>query len=311
MFTPKADTINEACGSLQTHRNTRSRNMRLTGCLINFLRRRGEQIESSRAYRRSWRDLCKTACTPRKRLYEGYAGASLRGFSTKRRRYLKTFRVWLITERASHFVQLCEVARSGVIARNASETLVREWFEIAQGGTIFKQSIGASPSFADVLKMVTQTRDAERSSLGYFIGRGRTRISGRKSSKRLNDSKTAIRWNSRSSLQMLTACRFREEWRNSHERAWQMTEWISTLSSVPEFSKSWNVYCCHRLRDRDAINARKFSVSVLSLHGASTTARFRSDYEALQDAMEWRRKMCRKSKEKFTFSPTFRVHARL
>ena len=51
--------------------------------------------------------------------------------------------------------------------------LVREWFETRKAEQIFKQSVGQSPSFADVLKMVhPKPKDAEREALyGYFIGR--------------------------------------------------------------------------------------------------------------------------------------------
>ncbi len=73
-----------------------------------------------------------------------------------------------------NFVQ---IMRSGAVGRKSLGSLpkrmVREWFETRNAESIFKQSVGQSPSFADVLKMVhPKPKDAENEALyGYFIGR--------------------------------------------------------------------------------------------------------------------------------------------
>lgn len=72
-----------------------------------------------------------------------------------------------------NFVQ---IMRSGAVGRKSlgslPKRLVREWFENRPADSIFKQSVGQSPSFADILKMVhPKPQDAQKEALfGYFIG---------------------------------------------------------------------------------------------------------------------------------------------
>ncbi len=67
--------------------------------------------------------------------------------------------------------------RGGAVGRKSlvclPKRLVREWFETRRAEQIFKQSVGQTPSFADILKMVhPKPADAEREALyGYFTGR--------------------------------------------------------------------------------------------------------------------------------------------
>ncbi len=73
-----------------------------------------------------------------------------------------------------NFVQ---IVRSGVVGRkslgSAPKRLVREWLEARDASAVFRASVGRSPSFADILKMVhPRPRDAEREALyGYLVGR--------------------------------------------------------------------------------------------------------------------------------------------
>jgi 60 kDa SS-A/Ro ribonucleoprotein len=73
-----------------------------------------------------------------------------------------------------NFVQ---ILRSGVAGRkslgSAPKRLVREWLEARDASAVFRASVGQSPSFADILKMVhPRPRDAEREALyGYMLGR--------------------------------------------------------------------------------------------------------------------------------------------
>jgi 60 kDa SS-A/Ro ribonucleoprotein len=73
-----------------------------------------------------------------------------------------------------NFVQ---IVRSGVAGRksfgSAPKRLVREWLDARDASAVFRASVGRSPSFADILKMVhPRPRDAEREALyGYLLGR--------------------------------------------------------------------------------------------------------------------------------------------
>src|SRR5215211_7882479 len=73
-----------------------------------------------------------------------------------------------------NFVQ---IARSGVAGRKslgtAPKRLVREWLDARDPSAVFRASVGQSPSFADVVKMVhPKPRDPEREALyGYLVGR--------------------------------------------------------------------------------------------------------------------------------------------
>ncbi len=73
-----------------------------------------------------------------------------------------------------NFVQ---IMRSGAVGRKSLGTmpkrLVREWFDRRPADVIFKQSVGQSPSFADILKMVhINPNHFEKEALfGYLIGK--------------------------------------------------------------------------------------------------------------------------------------------
>src|SRR5919112_2900312 len=73
-----------------------------------------------------------------------------------------------------NFVQ---IVRSGVAGRKslgtAPKRLVRQWLEARDAAAVFRASVGQSPSFADVVKMVhPKPRDPEREALyGYLVGR--------------------------------------------------------------------------------------------------------------------------------------------
>lgn len=73
-----------------------------------------------------------------------------------------------------NFVQ---IVRSGVTGRRSFGTLVKRtihaWLESKSGNQIFTGSIGASPSFADIVKMVhpKPESDEKKALYAYFIGR--------------------------------------------------------------------------------------------------------------------------------------------
>jgi 60 kDa SS-A/Ro ribonucleoprotein len=73
-----------------------------------------------------------------------------------------------------NFVQMI---RSGVAGRKslgaAPKRLINEWFDTRSDEAIFKESVGQSPSLADIVKMIhPKPATASRAALyGYFIGR--------------------------------------------------------------------------------------------------------------------------------------------
>src|SRR5881392_2601643 len=81
-----------------------------------------------------------------------------------------------VIDNAKMLRNFVQIMRSGAVGRKSlgslPKRLVREWFEKRSAEQIFKQSVGQTPSIADILKMVhPKPTDAEREALfGYFIG---------------------------------------------------------------------------------------------------------------------------------------------
>lgn len=196
-----------------------------------------------------------------------------------------------------NFVQ---IMRSGVVGRkslgSSPKRLVREWFENRKAETIFKQSVGQAPSFADILKMVhTKPQDAEKEALyGYFIGRDID------VDKLPEIVKAFEKFKSGDSLevpnvpfQMLTALPIStKEWTQiARNAAWQMTRMnLNTFQRHGVFQDAEMVeMIANRLRDREAIKrAKVFPYQLLSAYSAaSNNAEIpRAITEALQDALE-------------------------
>jgi 60 kDa SS-A/Ro ribonucleoprotein len=196
-----------------------------------------------------------------------------------------------------NFVQ---IMRSGVVGRKSLGSLpkrmVREWFEKRKAETIFKQSIGQAPSFADILKMVhTKPQDAEKEALyGYFIGRDVD------ADKLPEIVKAFEKFKSGDSLevpnvpfQMLTALPIStKEWTEiARNAAWQMTRMnLNTFQRHGVFQEAEMVeLIANRLRDREAIKrAKVFPYQLLSAYSAAKhNAEIpRAITESLQDALE-------------------------
>jgi len=190
--------------------------------------------------------------------------------------------------------------RSGAVGRKSlgslPKRLVREWFDTRKAEQIFKQSIGQSPSFADVLKMVhPKPLDAEREALyGYFIGR---EIDADKLPEIV---KSFERFKNGDSMevpavpfQMLMALPIStKEWTEiARNAAWQMTRMnLNTFQRHGVFAdKKMVELIANRLRDREAIRkARVFPYQLLVAYAAASQNNQipREITEALQDAME-------------------------
>lgn len=196
-----------------------------------------------------------------------------------------------------NFVQ---IMRSGVVGRKSLGSLpkrmIRQWFEARKAEAIFKQSVGQTPSFADILKMVhTKPQDAEKEALyGYFIGR---EIDADKLPELV---KAFEKFKSGDSLevpnvpfQMLTALPIStKEWTEiARNAAWQMTRMnLNTFQRHGVFQNAEMVeVIANRLRDREAIKrAKVFPYQLLSAYSAaSNNAEIpREITESLQDALE-------------------------
>ncbi|MBL8181814.1 MAG: TROVE domain-containing protein [Blastocatellia bacterium] len=196
-----------------------------------------------------------------------------------------------------NFVQ---TMRSGVVGRKSlgslPKRLVRDWFETRSPEQVFKQSVGQSPSFADILKMVhPKPTDAEREALfGYLIGR-EIRFENLPEIVREYELYKAGDASKVPDVpfQMLTALPLgTPEWTEIARKApWQMTRMnLNTFQRHGVFSDTETVkIVADRLRDRDAVKrSRVFPYQLLTAYNvaASNSEIPREITEALQDAME-------------------------
>ncbi|MDQ3042993.1 MAG: TROVE domain-containing protein, partial [Acidobacteriota bacterium] len=181
MFTPKADTINEAGGrAYKLSPKAALAQYTATGTFTRtFYAEAGEQLEKVLELTKELdaEFVAKTAVFARTRGYMKDMPALLVAvLSTKDKRlFEKTFPI--VIDNGKMLRNFVQIMRSGAVGRKSlgslPKRLVREWFESRRAEQIFKQSVGQTPSFADVLKMVhPKPSDAEREALyGYFIGR--------------------------------------------------------------------------------------------------------------------------------------------
>ena len=162
LFTPKTDTINEAGGrAYELSPKAALAQYAATGCFSHtFYADASEQLEKVLALTKELdaEFVAKVAVYAREKGFMKDMPALLVAvLSTKDKAiFEKTFpRVIDNGKMLRNFVQ---IMRSGAVGRKSLGSLpkrmVREWFETRKAETIFKQSVGQSPSFADVLKMV-------------------------------------------------------------------------------------------------------------------------------------------------------------
>lgn len=194
-----------------------------------------------------------------------------------------------------NFVQ---IMRSGVTGRKslgtAPKRLIREWLDRRDEDSLFKASVGQSPSFADIIKMVhPKPKTPGREALyGYFIGREHDRDA----LPEVVRSFEMFKAGDRSALpdvpfQMLTALDLgTPEWTAVARRApWQMTRMnLNTFARHGVFDEpGMTELTAKRLRDSQAITkARVFPYQLMAafmMAGERVPAVVR---DALQDAME-------------------------
>jgi 60 kDa SS-A/Ro ribonucleoprotein len=304
LFTPKTDTINKAGGKAYklTPKHALAQ-YAATGCFSNtFYSDAAEQLDKvlALAGETDAEFVARTAVYAREKGFMKDMPALLVAYLSTKDKALfeKTFpRVIDNGKMLRNFVQ---IMRSGAVGRKSlgslPKRLIREWFETRKAETIFKQSVGASPSFADVLKMVhPKPKDAEHESLyGYFIGR---EIDADKLPEIV---KAFEKFKAGDALevpavpfQMLTALPISTtDWTAIARNApWQMTRMnLNTFERHGVFADAEMVaLVADRLRDRDSIRrAKVFPYQLLvAFTAASQNAKIpRAVTDALQDAME-------------------------
>ena len=304
LFTPPANTVNEAGGTAYKFSPKHAlAQYAATGCFSNtFYADASEQLDKVLELTKELdaEFIAKVAIYSREKGFMKDMPALLVAvLSTKDKELLeKVFpRVIDNGKMLRNFVQ---IMRSGVVGRKSlgslPKRLVREWFENRKAETIFKQSVGQTPSFADILKMIhAKPQDAEKEALfGYFIGR---EIDADKLPELV---KAFEKFKSGDSLevpnvpfQMLTALPIStKEWTEiARNAAWQMTRMnLNTFQRHGVFQNPEMVeMIANRLRDAEAIKrAKVFPYQLLSAYSAaSNNAEIpRAITEALQDAME-------------------------
>ena len=304
IFAPKTDTINEAGGTAYKFSPKHAlAQYAATGCFSQtFYADAGEQLEKILELTKELdaEFVAKTAIYAREKGFMKDMPALLVAvLSTKDKAlFEKTFpRVIDNGKMLRNFVQ---IMRSGAVGRKSlgslPKRLVREWFETRKAEQIFKQSVGQSPSFADVLKMVhPKPKDVEKEALyGYFIGREIDADKLPEIVKQLEKFKSGgVSEVPNVPFQMLTALPIStKEWTQiARNAAWQMTRMnLNTFQRHGVFRNAEMVeIIADRLRDREAIKrAKVFPYQLLMAYKMAESNKEipRQITEALQDAME-------------------------
>ncbi len=304
MFNPPTDTMNEAGGTAYKLSPKQAlAQYAATGCFNHtFYANADEQLEKVLVFCKELdaEFIAKTAVYAREKGFMKDMPALLvTVLSTKDKTlFEKVFpRVIDNGKMLRNFVQ---IMRSGVVGRKSlgsmPKRLVREWFETRDANRIFKQSVGQSPSFADVLKMIhPKPKNAEHEALyGYFIGRDVNFENLPETVKKFENYKAGnFAEVPDVPFQLLTALKLgAEEWKQIARNAkWQMTRMnLNTFQRHGVFADSEIVkMVAERLRNPENIRrARAFPYQLMVAFQMANNNREipREITEALQDAME-------------------------
>jgi 60 kDa SS-A/Ro ribonucleoprotein len=191
-----------------------------------------------------------------------------------------------------------QILRSGVAGRkslgSAPKRLVREWLEARDASAVFRASVGQSPSFADIVKMVhPRPRDAEREALyGYMLGRDFRPESLPAVVREFEAFKSGERAVVPDvPFQMLTALDLgKSEWTAIARRApWQMTRMnLNTFARQGVFDQpGLSELVAQRLADAEQVKrARVFPYQLMVAYATASERVPDVVRDALQDAME-------------------------
>jgi len=194
-----------------------------------------------------------------------------------------------------NFVQ---IIRSGVTGRKSLGTqpkrLVKSWLDARSEDSLFRSSVGQSPSLVDVIKMVhpKPSNDARRAFYGYLLNREQQ---AQHLPQVLKDFEAFKHGDSTAvpdvPFQMLTALNLSSvQWTAIAKNAsWQMTRMnLNTFARHGVFKhRGMTELIADRLRDASAIRkARAFPYQLLAAYRSSGTEVPTLVKDALQDAME-------------------------
>ena len=194
-----------------------------------------------------------------------------------------------------NFVQMI---RSGAVGRKslgtAPKRLINEWLEARSDEAVFKDSVGQSPSLADVVKMIhpKPKTEARAALYGYFIGRDFNadalpalvrQFEQFKAGESLDVPKVPF--------QMLTSLPLgTKDWTEIARNApWQMTRMnLNTFARHGVFEQAGLAeLIANRLRDEEAVKkARVFPYQLMSAFTNTDEKIPATVRDALQDAME-------------------------
>lgn len=197
-----------------------------------------------------------------------------------------------------NFVQ---IMRSGVVGRKslgtAPKRVINAWFDARTDETIFKDSVGQTPSFADIVKMIhPKPQTASRAALyGYFIGREFDATALPPVVREFEAFKALPKGERKDApnvpFQMLTALDLgTAEWTAIARHAgWQMTRMnLNTFARHGVFDQpGLPNLIAERLRNPQLIRrARVFPYQLMTAYTMTDAAVPNVVCEALQDAME-------------------------
>ncbi|HEX8265373.1 MAG TPA: TROVE domain-containing protein [Pyrinomonadaceae bacterium] len=304
LFTPKADTINEAGGLAYefTPKNALAQ-LAATGTLnTTFYADAGEQLDKILGFCESIEPefIAKTAVFARSRGYMKDVPALLCAVLSVKDKELLARVFPRVIDNGKMLRNFVQIMRSGAVGRKSLGTApkrqVREWFEARKPEQIFKQSVGQSPSFGDILKMVhPKPASAEHEALfGYLIGREFKIELLPDAAKAFELFKVGlIEEVPDLPFQMLTSLPLEtKDWKAIARNAgWTMTRMnLNTFQRHGVFADAEMVkLIADRLRDREAIKrARVFPYQLLAAYRMAENNREipRQITDALQDAME-------------------------
>lgn len=307
LFTPRADAVNEAGGVAYALAPKQAlAQYAATGCFNNtFYADASEQLEKVivLATELDAEFVAKLAVFARERGHMKDMPALLVAVLSMKDKQLFEAVFPRVIDNGKMLRNFVQIMRSGAVGRKSlgsmPKRLVREWFENRSVDQIFKQSIGAAPSIADILKMVhPKPVEAEREALyGYFIGRD---IDADKLPALVKDFERFKNGDASEKgeapdvpFQMLTSLPLAaKDWAQIARNAgWQMIRMnLNTFQRHGVFADAEMVeVIAARLRNPEAVRkARVFPYQLLSAYSASANnaAIPRVITEALQDAME-------------------------
>lgn len=180
-FIPKTDTINEASGNAYSFTPKHAlAQYAMTGCFnATFYATAENQLEKVLELSKNVEPefIARLALYCRERGFMKDMPALLCAILSVKNRDLLAKVFPRVIDNGKMLRNFVQIIRSGVVGRKSlgslPKRLVREWFETRNEEAIFRASVGQSPSFADIIKMVhPKPKDAKREAFfGYMIDR--------------------------------------------------------------------------------------------------------------------------------------------